>query len=138
MEKFTFDEDIQVFCVKAASFPNGVMDAHHKIHDLVPFVAGESKPRRFFAVSWRENGEIVYFSAAEQLEEGEAEKYDCMPFTIRKGEYMSETIHDYMENIPKIGETFHKMLELPDLDPKGYCLEMYLNPKDILCMVPLK
>lgn len=138
MEKFTFEKDIQVFCVKAASFPDGVADAHHKIHDLVPFIPNVSKPRRFFAVSWRENGEIVYFAAAEQLEDGEAEKYNCMPFTIRKGEYMSETLQNYMENIPMIGQTFAKLLALPDLDPNGYCLEMYLNPKDILLMVPLK
>jgi hypothetical protein len=138
MEKFTFENDIQVFCVKAASFPDGVEDAHHTLHDLVPFVPGVSKPRRFFAISWRENGEIVYYAAAEQLEDGEAEKHNCMPFTIRKGQYMSETIHDYMKNIPMIGQTFAKLLALPDLDPNGYCLEMYLNPKDILLMVPLK
>ncbi len=138
MEKLTIPKDIQVFCVKTSSFPSGVMDAHHKIHELVPYVKGVSKPRRFFAVSWREHGEIVYNAAAEELEHGEGKKLGCEPFTIRHGEYASITIYDYMNHIPKIAKTFRELLALSDLDPKGYCLEMYLNEKDIKCMVLLK
>jgi hypothetical protein len=42
-----------------------------------------------------------------------------------------------MQNIPKVKETFQKLLAQPDVDPNGYCLEWYLNDKDMKCMVKL-
>jgi|ERR1044072_2898962 hypothetical protein len=132
MEKFTLEKDIRVFCVTAKSFPDGIMDAFKKLQALVP---GD---RKYFGLSRPENGSIVYKAAVEEKEPGEAEKLNCEPFIIRKGNYLSKTITDYMKNTPAIGETFQEMIKQPDIDPNGYCVESYFNEKDVCCMVRLK
>jgi len=134
METITFNSDIKVLYITATSFPDGVLAAHEKLHSLLPF----SKERKYFGISRPENGVIVYKAAAEELNEGEAEKLNCDTLVLKKGKYISLTIHDYMKDIPAIGKAFTELLLHPDLDPKGYCVEWYLNDKDVQCMIRLK
>lgn len=135
MEKYTIEKDIPVFYITADSFPNGVEAAHKKLRaKLAP---GDS--RTFFGISYSDGkGNIIYKAAAEELQAGETEKLGLEKFVIEKGEYMSQLLPDFCDHIAVVGETFKKLLALPDLDPQGYCLELYLSPKDMRCMVPLK
>jgi len=135
MEKFTLAEDIKVFCVTADSFPEGIEAAHQKLHSLIPL----NKERRTFGISRPgKDGPIVYKAAVEELEPGEGEKLGLESFTIKKGVFACETLVDYYKDIPNVGVVFRKLLEEPELDPNGYCLEWYLSGKDVRCMVPLK
>ncbi|EKE29186.1 MAG: hypothetical protein ACD_2C00210G0014 [uncultured bacterium (gcode 4)] len=54
------DEDIKVLFVKAASFPDWIMDAYRKLHSLVQVW----DDRRVFWISFPENGAIGYRAAA--------------------------------------------------------------------------
>lgn len=134
MESTTIDKDITVFYINASSFPAGIEEAHKQLHSLVPF----SKDRRYFGLSRPENGDIVYKAAAEEIREGEAEKFKLDTLVLKKGTYVAETIHDFMKNIPAIGSTFQQMLQRDDIDPQGYCVEWYFNEKDVKLMVRLK
>ena len=135
MEKFTLNEEIKVICVAAESFPNGIAAAHQKLDQIAP-VASD---RRHFGLSWGDGaGGIVYKAAAEETETGEAEKLGLETFTIKSGQYVQETVENFMQNIPKVSETFRRLLAQPDVAPDGYCLEWYLNYKDMKCMVKLK
>lgn len=108
------------------------MAAHQKLHTLAPF----SQERRYFGISRpEEKGNIVYRAAAEEKTEGEAAKLNCEELVIKKGQYTYMTINDYMNNIQKIGKAFNELTALPDIDPEGYCVEWYLNEKDVRCMV---
>lgn len=134
METTTLERDIKVFYISAPSFPDGVMDAHNKLHALIPF----STDRKYFGLSRRENGVIVYKAAAEEINEGEAEKLNCDTLVLKKGKYIGRTINDFMKEIPAIGKTFTELLSLSNLDPEGYCVEWYFNDKDVKCMIRLK
>jgi len=81
---------------------------------------------------------IGYKAAAKELKSGEAETLGLETFIIKKGVYISELIIDFMSDIPSIGRTFQKLLAQPGLDPNGYCLEIYINNKDVRCLVGLK
>ncbi len=71
MEKIRIEKDIRVFYVTAKSFPEGIQEAHQKLHSLIPF----SKDRKYFGISRPEQGMgIVYRAAAEELEQREAER----------------------------------------------------------------
>jgi predicted transcriptional regulator YdeE len=133
METTIIDSDIKVFYTTATSFPEGILAAHQQLHALVPF----STDRKYFGISRPENGVIVYKAAAEEINSGEAEKYHCDTMVLKKGTYVSRTIHNYMKDIPAIGNTFQELLETPSLDPNGYCVEWYINDKDVICMIPL-
>ena len=135
MEKFILKEDIPVFYVKAETFPAGIKAAHEKLHAML----GSVKDRRFFGISNPDGAKgIVYRAAVEEAFPGEAEKYGCEKFTIRKGTYISEQLKDWQRDESIVARTFQQLLEHPDLDHNGYCLEMYLNEKDMRCMVTLK
>ena len=86
-----------------------------------------------------ENGQgIVYRAAAEEIKPGEADKYHCDTLVIKKGNYISLTLHDYAKNIQSIGTAFKELLSSPGLDPEGYCVEWYISGKDVQCMVRLE
>ncbi len=133
METTIFDNDIKVFYVTATSFPAGVMEAHKKIHSLVP-LTGE---RKYFGLSRPENGIITYRAAVEEKYEGEGEKFGCDTLVLKKGKYICKVITDFMKDLPAIGNTFQQMLSHPNIDPQGYCVEWYFNEKDLRCMVRL-
>ncbi|MCW3122365.1 MAG: putative transcription activator, partial [Flavipsychrobacter sp.] len=63
METTKIDKDISVFCVTAVSFPDGVMAAHKRIHELAPMAEG----RIYFGISRPEKGVITYMAGANEL-----------------------------------------------------------------------
>ena len=135
METIQLKQDIKVMYVTASSFPDGVLAAHQKLHSLFPF----STERKYFGLSRPENGGgVIYRAAAEVLKSGEAEKLNLETIIIKKGNYVSVILHDYMKDLPAISNTFQQMIAHPDIDPQGYCVEWYLNDNDVQCMVRLK
>lgn len=134
MEETIVDKDVKVFYITATSFPDGIMDAHKKLHALVPFTSG----RKYFGISRPENGVIVYKAAAEEINQGEGEQFNCDSLVLKKGRYISLTVNDFMKDIQSIGKSFQQLLSYPGLDPDGYCVEWYLNDKDVKCMIRLK
>ncbi len=134
MEIQNLKNDIKVFYVKAPSFPDGIPDAHQKLHSLLPSTEG----RKFFGISHGgQNGSIIYKAAASESYPGEPEKYGLETFIIKKGDYISETLVDWQKNESIVGKTFQRLLKEPNTDKNGYCLEKYLNDTDIVCMVKL-
>jgi hypothetical protein len=135
MEKCFLASDIQTFCVAATHFPAGVKAAHEQLHALLPTIAG----RNFYGISWgAANGDIVYKAAVEELYEGEAEKYGCETFLIRKGNYSCQTIQHWQQDESLIGKTFLQLLNNKEVDENGYCVEVYLDDQTLKCMVTLK
>ncbi len=136
-ENFTIEKEIIVFCFPAEEFPDGIPAAHEEIQERITKLTNKS-PRRFFGISHpNEEGNIVYYAAAEQLETGEADKLGLDFFDIKPGTYTSMIVKDYDADIMKIAESFDELLQNPDIDPEGYCLEWYFNDTDVRCMVPL-
>ena len=134
METTTVDKDIKAFYITATSFPDGIKQAHEKLHSLIPF----SKDRKYFGISRPENGIIIYRAAAEESNDREAERLNLDTLILKKGNYISLTINNFMKDLPAIGEAFKQLLSNPGIDPQGYCVEWYLSDKDVKCMVRLK
>lgn len=129
---FNVENDIEVFCVKAKSFPDGVLSAHQTLHALIPF----SEQRRYFGISRPENGEeIIYRAAAEELKQGELSSHALEKFILKKGQYICVDIANFMSMPQEIGKTFQHLLKNPRIDPQGACIEWYVNKTDCKCMV---
>lgn len=134
MEEFVLKNNINVFYVTAESFPQGITAAHEKLHSMLPSM----KDRKFFGISYPDKTHnIIYKAAVEELYSGEADKYGCETFVIRKGKYISETITGWQEDTAKVGQTFEKLLTTQGIDKNGYCLEMYTGEDEMRCMVGL-
>lgn len=128
-------EDILVYCVTAASFPDGVLQAHQSLHALVPF----NDQRKYFGLSWPDkDGNILYKAAAEELREGELSRHHLESKIIVKGEYLYIDIPDFMKNIPAIGAAFQQLIHDERIAPDGFCIEWYLTQTLCRCMVKTK
>ena len=134
MEKFTLEDDIKVFCETAKSFPDGIIEAHKELESIISC----SKQRRYFGISSRNaKGIITYDAAAEEIYQGEAEELGCEKFVIESGQYISLLIENYVSDVSAIVKAFQLLMAYPGIDPQGYCIEWYLNEKDVMCMVRL-
>lgn len=131
METITLEQDIKVVCIKAKSFPEGIMNAHENLAVLIPNI----HERRKFGLSRPENGKIEYKAATEELFPGEAKELKSERLVIRKGKYNCIMIRDYQKDFPAIGIAFQKLLHIPGIDQQGYCVEWYANENDVKCMV---
>lgn len=134
MEHIKIDKDIKVFYIQAKSFPDGVMEAHQKMHSLNDF----SSKRKSFGISRPENGEIVYKVASEELESGDLSKHNLEEFIIKRGQYVGITIKNFRNDISSIKKAFDKITANSDIDPNGYFIEWYQGMDDVICMVKLK
>ena len=133
MEKYELVKDINVFYMPADSFPEGIQPAFQKLETLIP--PGES--RAVFGLSWPDkNGKILYKAAFEERYPGEGNKYGLNSLVIKKGSYISELVNNFASDLSQIGQTFQRLLEHPDIDPNGFCVEWYKGP-DVLCLVRL-
>ena len=128
-----FNQDIKVRYVTATSFPGGVMEAHKKLHQLVP----SCPDKKYFGLSRPENGAIIYRAAAEDPGFVETAGLEDDIIVLKKGRYVSITINDFMKDIPGIEKAFKELLSHPGLDPNGYCVEWYINDTDVKCMIRL-
>jgi hypothetical protein len=133
METITLDTDIKVLYTTAASFPDGIVEAHEKLHLLIPF----SEERKYFGISRPEGDGIVYRAAAEELYPGEAARFKLATLILKKGRYICITVKDYISNLPDINHAFTNLIEQSEIDPMGYCVEWYYNNRDVRCMVRL-
>ena len=133
MEILTIDNDIKVLYIQATSFPDGILAAHQKLHGVIPY----STERKYLGISRPENGAIIYKAGAEELTPGEAEQFKLDTLILKKGNYACIDIHNYMKDLQGIGQAFNQLTELPNIDPQGYCVEWYINDKDVKCMVRL-
>jgi len=132
MEKYKIDKNISVVCITATTFPDGVMVAHQAVH--AKFAAGNN--RRFFGISRPDRTGTIIYKAAAELLPGETND-DLETFTIKKGMYLGRYIHNFMSDVQQVGKTFREILDQPDLDPNGYCLEIYEGENDVRCLVGL-
>jgi len=131
MERFILEKDIPVMYVTADSFPDGIMAAHHTLHAIV-----SSRERIFFGISFpNRKGEIIYKAGVEQFSEEEAKRLGLETYILVKGTYNSIVLQDYFKNPASIGEAFQHLLVSPNLDPNSACIEMYVNERDVRCMV---
>jgi predicted transcriptional regulator YdeE len=130
MNTYTLDKDINTICVTAKSFPDDITGAFDRLRALLP----DANNRTLYGISRPENGKIVYRAAAEGTS-AEAEQLNAESFTIKAGKYITETIHDWQAHMEQIASTFQALLDHPNIDPIGVCVEWYKSDKELVCMV---
>ena len=132
MEKYKLDNDLNLFCIAARSFPHDIGKAFGQLVDKIECTEG----RTFFGISYLdEKGQVIYKAAVLEMFSGEGKKLGCESYKIKKGTFIAETIHNWQENKASIGILFRKMVhEYPDTEFP--CVEWYMC-QDVKCMVRL-
>jgi hypothetical protein len=134
MELFEIKNDIEVVYLQAPIFPNDVPATYVKLNSLL----SENPQRRYFGISHSDiTGTIQYKAAAEILPDDVFTNAELQNFTLEKGNFTAEYIVNHFQDSKCIGSAFERLLQHPQLDPNGYCLEIYKNYTniDVHCMV---
>ncbi len=136
MEAYTIQSDLQVMYMTAVQFPDTVPDAYAQLEAKIV----DKSARRYFGYSQpNKDGRIIYKACAEILHLDEPFDYQLDTMSIPAGNYISIYIKNHLEDAHSIPGAFKKLLHHPQLDPNGYCLELYKNytDPDVQCLVPI-
>lgn len=134
MKKQVISNDKHLYCVQASSFPEGVKAAFHQLEQL----SGMDTFHDLFGISYMgADGKIIYKAAAPETFEGEGLKKGCETFIIKKGVYFCHTIKDWERHMDQFQRVFTELLQHPELDQKGQCVEWYKGADEVICMVRL-
>jgi hypothetical protein len=134
MEKYMVKEDIKVLGKPVPTFPLGISEVFDSLMHLLP----DGASRNYYGISWMENNKMIYFAAAQEKFDGEAESYRCEPSIIEKGEYLIAPIHDWRLKLECIKDVFHELLQDQRVDFAKPCIEWYRTHDEMWCMVKIK
>jgi predicted transcriptional regulator YdeE len=136
MENYHLSNDVEIMCLPVPTFPNGIPDAFDKLSKMFPTL----NDRVFYGISYNtKEGEMIYKAAVSSNAADEAGKLNLEPFTISKGEYLTETIVDWRNKISNIGKTFQALVANETIiDKYAVCIEWYKTDDELMCMVKTK
>jgi hypothetical protein len=134
METTQIGENLFLRCAQVETFPQGISEAFDKLMIDFPLSAG----RNYYGISWMDDQQkVVYKVASNILDPVEADIPGYGEYIVPKGTYLSETIHDWMKDLPKISETFGRMIATPGFDNTAACVEWYINDDKMVCLARL-
>ena len=134
MENYKLKNDINVFGFEVKTFPNGISDAFDSLVKKIP----EGFGRDYYGITFRNpENKMVYVATAVEKEQGEAEKYQCDRYTIKKGDYITETLWDWRKKTDLIKYVFERLFHVAQGNPTGPCVEWYKDDNEMVCMVRL-
>jgi predicted transcriptional regulator YdeE len=132
MDTYILLQDLKVFGVPVETFPQGIGEAFGAIMQKIP----DGKSRSYYGLSNMDvNGKVFYYAAAEEKSPGEAEKYGYERYTIQKGDYLTEAVHDWRTKTSSIKDIFHEMMQDKRADITKPCVEWYKDDNEMICML---
>jgi hypothetical protein len=134
MEVIQIDKDKKVFGLQVKTFPDKIGEAFDVLMQQIP----EGDKRSYYGISWMENNAIIYYAAAEQKSDGEAQKFNATEFTIGEGSYLREVLTDWMPKVGQIKEIFDEILKDPRVDLTKPAIEWYKSDAEMWCIMKIR
>lgn len=135
VELTTVGQDIVLMYETASSFPEGVSQAFDRLYRRLQ----THNSRDFYGISRPEQGlDIIYRAGVEPLDDREADILDLPCLILPAGAYYTLSVKDFRKNpAVTLSEAFRQLLRIPDIDPQGFCVEVYTDrqPDLVTCMV---
>jgi len=136
METYSLEKEIKVFGIHVKTFPLGIADAFDELMELFD---STEHTRYYYGLSTCEsNGTIRYYATAEERFAGEAPKGKYETFTIEQGDYLMETVKDWLQKTECIKDVFAELLKDDRIDRSSPCIEWYKNDEEMCCLVKLQ
>jgi hypothetical protein len=123
-------EDLTVFGIHVRNFPDGIKDAFSGLMEVF------GNKRAYFGISWcDDNNSIQYYAMVQEAYKGEAMEYIYKTLTIGKGDYLTETVYNWLSKTDSIKAVFHKLRPGNSPDKDHPYIEWYKSDEVMLCMV---
>jgi hypothetical protein len=131
MELFTINDDIKVICKNIPTFPIGIKEG---FDEMIEHYGMEG--REYYGISRMDaDFNIIYKVAVKEEVPNEGDQYGYTPFIIEKGQYLSETLLNWMSNTNVIKESFERLMQDPRFDNTYDCIEWYVSDDEVKCLV---
>lgn len=133
MKEINIESDINLVCVRAKKFPEGIEDAFKILTNKFEY----SEEKGCYGIYEETDEEIVYRAAMQVDSDSESTLDKFEKFTIEKGKYLSTIITEWQEKIDLIGPTFDKLFQDERVDKNSVSIEMYKGTNELTCMVKI-
>lgn len=131
MEKYLLKRELKVFGEQVTTFPYGIAETFEK---LMKMLGGFN--RSFYGISYMDpTGKIVYYATALEINEDEAEKYNCNRLIIEKGEYLTQKIDEWKDKTDCIKDVFTALIKEGCPPKERPAIEWYKNEHELFCMI---
>lgn len=108
MEIYNQTKDIKVFGMQVKTFPTGIGEAFEALAKNIE----DGYNRSYYGISYFDkDGAIIYKAAAEEKNEGEAEKYNYEQFTIENGDYIMIRVKEWRKKTDNLKEVFYELMQ---------------------------
>ena len=135
MEKYNLTESTNAFGFPVTTFPEGINEA---FAELIKKTGDRTGERSYYGISFFKDGAIVYIAAAEEKQEGEAERYNYDAYTIEKGIYISAVVYGWKDKVDKIKDVCMEVVNDRQTDTAKPCIEWYKSENELIVMVQMK
>lgn len=125
--------DIQLVVCRANEFPAGIKDSWRRLESKLKSLRG----RKFYGLTYFEDGQLVYYAALEPLSEHEIQVLGFPIRQLKGGRYARVKLMDWNRHADEIGPIFEELMETYKKDPNGPSVEFYRSQYELYLMIPL-
>lgn len=124
---------IELVLCRANEFPAGIKDSWRRLEARLSSLRG----RKFYGLTYFENGELVYYAGVQPLNEEEAASLGFPRITLKGGKYARVKLMDWNKYADEIGPIFDELMEEYKKDPNGPTVEFYRSQSELHLMIPI-
>ena len=124
---------LRLVVCRATEFPAGIPDSWNRLESKLPSLKG----RKFYGLTFFEDGHLVYYAGVEPLDENEAVSLGFPLMTLKGGEYARVRLMDWNDHTDEIGPIFDQLMEEYKKDPAGPTVEFYRSQTELHLMIPI-
>jgi len=133
-KEINLESDLDLICVRAKSFPQGIEDAFTTLENKIP----TRKDRECYGIYEKNQDGVTYRAAMLKKSDDEDVRYSLENYTMRRGKFLGVKINNWKNNMEKIGRTFDEMFEDERVEKNSPSIEAYKGMNDVICMVRIK
>jgi hypothetical protein len=124
MELYNQANDINIIGMEVKTFPLGIKEA---FDSLLKTLGAE---RSYYGVSWMDEGNnVIYYAMAAEAFPGEGKVHAYESLIIKKGNYKTEVVHNWLSKTDSIKDIFHQLMG------NNTPIEWYKSDEEMLCMI---
>jgi hypothetical protein len=125
--------DVTLVVCEANEFPAGIKDSWRRLKSKLKTLRG----RRFYGLTYFEDGQLVYYAALEPLSEHEMQVLGFPTRPLKGGRYARVKLMDWNRHADEIPAIFEELMETYKKDPQGPTVEFYRSQYELYLMIPL-
>ena len=125
--------EIELIVCRADEFPASIKESWERLESKLVSLKG----RKFYGLTFFENGQLVYYAGLQPLDKEEAASLGFPTLKLKGGKYVRVKLPDWNKHADEIGPLFDELMETYKKDPAGPTVEFYRSHTELHLMIPI-